>query len=109
VISGDVHAQYFANVRAPLANGEAPLLGAELCGTSITSQGPSARTVQGILASDADVRWGSGSLRGYTLVDLTRDGMEASLRAVDTVKKADSGIRTAATFHAIAGRPGLVE
>jgi alkaline phosphatase D len=109
IIGGDVHAQYFANVRGPMVQGRAPILAAELCGTSITSQGPSAKVVDAILAENADIRWANGSMRGYTLVDLTRTGMEAKLRALDNVKRADSGIRTAATYHAVAGRAGLVE
>jgi len=107
VIGGDVHAQYFADLHRDPEDIASPIVAAELCGTSITSQGPSAARVQAIMDASPWIRYGTGSLRGYTLVDVTRDGLEARLRAVDTVKRTEASIRTARTARVAAGRPGL--
>jgi alkaline phosphatase D len=107
VIAGDVHAQYFADLHLDPEELASPLLAAELCGTSITSQGPSEKKVEAILAENPWIRYGNGSLRGYTLVEMTRSGLDAHLRAVETVKRNDAGVRTAKSVHVEAGRPGL--
>jgi alkaline phosphatase D len=107
VIGGDVHAQYFADLHRDPEDLRSPIVATELCGTSITSQGPSAASVQAILQASPWIRYGTGSLRGYTLVELGRDGLDAHLRAVETVKRPQASIRTAESAHVAAGRPGL--
>jgi len=107
VIGGDVHAQYFADLHRDPEDARSPIVAAELCGTSITSQGPSAASVQALLDACPWIRYGNGSLRGYTLVEMNRDGLDAHLRAVETVKRNEASIRTAKSVHVAAGRPGL--
>jgi alkaline phosphatase D len=107
VISGDVHAQYFADLHAAPEDPRSPILAAELCSTSITSQGPGARTTEALLAQNPWIRYGNGMLRGYTLVELTRGRLDARSRVVETVKRNDAGVRTAHAVRVEAGRPGL--
>jgi alkaline phosphatase D len=107
VISGDVHASYVANLRAQSSRGDSPVVAAEFCGTSITSQGPDAKRVQSLVDANPDVRFGEGSKRGYVLVNARRDRMVADYRVVDTVKTKDAGIATLASFTVEAGKAGL--
>ena len=58
------------------------------------------------LAENAHLRYGNGAKRGYISMELTRASCTAKLRALDTEKRADSGIATAATFVVESGRPG---
>jgi alkaline phosphatase D len=107
VIGGDVHAQYFADLHLVPDDPRSPVVASELCGTSITSQGPGKYTMEQRLGANPWLRYGEGSLRGYTLVEATRDGLDAHLRAVQSVKHADSGVRTAKSVHVEAGQPGI--
>lgn len=107
VLGGDVHAHYVANLHLRPEDPGSPVVAAEFCGTSITSPGPDAKRVAAILEANAHIRFGDGSRRGYALLDLGRERLEARLRVVKTVKRPDAGVETAATFTVAAGRPGL--
>jgi len=106
VLSGDVHAAYAAYVHARPGEPDSPVVATEFCGTSITSQGPSDRTVQGILASNPHIRFANPNDRGYSIAELRRDRLDGRLRAVETVKRADAPIRTAAETSLQEGQPG---
>ncbi len=106
ILGGDVHATYCANVLRP-SQPEATPVATEFVTTSITSQGPSASSVQNLLSANPHVRYGNSSQRGYLLLDLGRERLEAKLRAIETPKRADAGISTPSTFAVEAGKPGL--
>lgn len=108
VISGDVHASYVANLRAQPERGDSPVVAAEFCGTSITSQGPDAKRVQALLDANPDVRFGEGSKRGYVLVNAKQDRMVVDYRVVETVKVKDAKISTLASFTVTGGKAGIV-
>ncbi|MGE5096997.1 MAG: alkaline phosphatase D family protein [Betaproteobacteria bacterium] len=107
ILGGDVHASYFADVHARPEDADSPIVAAEFCGTSITSEGPSAKAVQAILEANRHIRYGNGNDRGYVLLDIREGGLQARLRAVQTVKRDDSPIANAAAFVVEPGRPGL--
>jgi alkaline phosphatase D len=109
VISGDVHATYAANLRAQPRRPDSPIVATELCGTSISSQGPSAKTTQGILEANPDVVYGNNDTRGYVVLELTRSRAQARLRGVETVKRPDAAISTVASFAVEDGRAGIVK
>jgi alkaline phosphatase D len=107
VLGGDVHANYVANLRVRPQDRGSPVIAAEFCGTSITAQGMDAKRIAAIRDANPDIVFADGSRRGYALLDIGRDRLETRLRVVDTVKRADAGISTAATFTVAAGRPGV--
>jgi alkaline phosphatase D len=107
VIGGDVHSQYFADLHLDPEDPRTPIVASELCGTSITSDGPSEKVVRERIAGNPWIRYGAGAVHGYTMVELSRGGLDARLRAVETVKREDAGIRTAKSVHVEAGRPGI--
>ncbi len=107
VLGGDVHANYVADVHADPEDPASPIVAAEFCGTSITSEGTSAKRVAAIRAANPHIHFADASRRGYVAIDAGRDRLEARLRVVDSVHQPDSPVSTAATFHVEAGRPGI--
>jgi alkaline phosphatase D len=107
VIGGDVHCTWVADLKTDFDDPQSPVVATEFCGTSITSQGPSDAAVLAALAENPHLRYGNGSERGYVKVELRREGAHAALRALDSVKREDSGIRTAAEFVVANGRAGV--
>jgi len=106
VISGDVHSTWIGDLKLDFEDLQSPAIATEFCGTSITSQGLTQLQVLGALGENPHLRYGNGHKRGYIKVELRRDTCIASLRALDSEKRADSGIATAATFVVESGRPG---
>ena len=106
VISGDVHCNWVADLKTDFDAPQSPVIATEFCGTSITSQGPSQKQVLDTLAENPHVRFGHGPKRGYVKMELRPDACTATLRALDSEKRADSGISTLATFVVENGRPG---
>ena len=106
VISGDVHCTWVADLKPDFDDPQSPVVATEFCGTSISSQGPSQKYVQMLLAENPHLRYGNGARRGYVKVEIRRDACSATLRALENVRRADSGISTLATFVVENGRPG---
>ena len=107
VISGDVHASYAANLHARPERGDSPVIATEFCGTSITSQGPDARSMQALLDVNPHIRFGEGTKRGYVLVNAGRDWMVADYRVVETVKIKNAKVSTLASFTVESGKAGI--
>ncbi|MDH5264068.1 MAG: alkaline phosphatase D family protein [Betaproteobacteria bacterium] len=107
VLGGDVHANYVANLHARPGEADSPVLAAEFCGTSISSLGPSPKLVASIREANPHILYADGSLRGYAMLDVDRERLEARFRVLDSVARTDAGVSTAATFTVRAGRPGV--
>jgi alkaline phosphatase D len=107
IIAGDVHANFVSDIRARPGQLDSPILAAEFCGTSITSQGSSVATNAAIQAANPDIHFQDPTRRGYVVLDIGPDRLEARLRCVDSVKKPQMTIATAATYGVAAGAPGI--
>ena len=107
IVGGDVHACYAADILARPAEGRGAVVASEICGTSITSQGPTQRAIEAQLAANPHLRYANGAERGYVATTLSARGASAELRVVDQVKRQDAAIRTAARFAIEAGPPGV--
>lgn len=111
VITGDRHATWVSDLRTDFDRPETPAVGAELVGSSVTSEGDPDRAAfdrhwRPIMAESPHWRY-IDNRRGYFVCELTADGLDASWRVVDTVRAPMSPIRTAGRFHVAAGRPGI--
>ncbi len=104
VLSGDVHCFWAADLRR---DGDAAPLATEFVGGSISSQGPSMATVAALQARNPHLRWGRGDVRGYALATLAASEARVEFRAVDDVKRADSGVGRLARFVVEHGAPGV--
>ena len=98
---------YAAHLHANPDRPDSPRVATEICGTSISSQGPSATMLAGIVAANPHIVFADSEARGYVVVDIGREGASARLRAVETVKRADAPIATRYSGVIEAGRAGI--
>jgi alkaline phosphatase D len=107
VIGGDVHAFYVADVKQDFDAPRSPTVASEICGTSITSQGPASARLEVLGAANPHLKLADGRVRGYVAMTLAPSRAEADLRVVETVKQPGAAIRTLARVAIAAGRPGV--
>jgi alkaline phosphatase D len=105
VISGDVHCTWVADLKVDYDDAQSPVVATELCGTSITSQGPTPKQIAATLTENPHIRYGNGS-HGYMMIELTPRRCIATVRGLASEKLVDSTVSTIATFAVDDGRPG---
>lgn len=109
VIGGDIHANVVADVHLDPHDPASPIVAAEFCGTSITSQGRStAKVWKPLRADNPHIRFADGDRRGYAMVRIRPERCDVALRVVDDALRSDSGISTAASFVVEDGRRGIL-
>jgi alkaline phosphatase D len=111
VLSGDIHLQYVADIRAEHDDPSSPVVGTELVSSSITSEGDGSDhspEVAGALARNPHLRYGIAR-RGYVTARFTADRLDAAVRVVDRVSTPGAPVRTAARFTVADREPGLRE
>ena len=109
ILGGDIHATVVADVHAEAEDLGSPIVAAEFCGTSISSQGwsPNMR-FDARLPENPHVLYGDTKKRGYLRFDLDPKRCRTDVQVLDDEKNRDSGIATAASFEVSAGRPGIL-
>jgi alkaline phosphatase D len=105
VIGGDLHAFFVADIRQDPGR-DTPVIATEFVTTSISSQASEDAHYAALRAANRQLRHADGSRRGYLLLSLHRDRLEANLMGLDDVTREDSGIRRQARFVVESGRPG---
>ncbi|GAB3694125.1 alkaline phosphatase D family protein [Saccharopolyspora tripterygii] len=111
VITGDVHANYAADIKADFDRPDSATVGVELVGTSIASGGNGSDQNPGDavqLEENPHIKFVNRQ-RGYVRNTITHDAWKADFRVVDQVTTPGAAISDRATFTIRAGRPGLVE
>jgi alkaline phosphatase D len=108
VVGGDVHATYVADLKPDFDDPRSPVIATEICGTSITSQGPTREDTARRLADNPHISFADGATRGYLRLELTRQRATAELRGLADVRQIDSAIATRATFVIEADRAGAL-
>jgi alkaline phosphatase D len=106
-LGGDVHGAYHANVHARPADPESPVVATEFVATSITSQMTNYAQTEGQMRANPHIKYANGQARGYALLEIARPGLEARVRAVETVKKPEAAMSTIANANIVAGKAGL--
>ncbi len=99
VLGGDVHCNYVADLHLAPERPESPVVAAEFCGTSITSQGSRPDVIAAIAAANPHIHLADPQHRGYVLLDFSARRLEAKLRVVETVKRESSPVSTLAAFR----------
>jgi len=108
VIGGDIHANVVGNLHLDPRDASSPRVAAEVCGTSISSEGRSTASFWGpLLADNPHLLFADGDRRGYATVRIDAKGCRIALRVLDDVRRRDSAISTAASFAVDDGRPGI--
>lgn len=108
VLGGDVHAHYVADLRVDFDDERGPIIATEFCSTSISSHGPPPQRLETLRALNPHLRHARSDQRGGVRFVLTRDRLEADLRAVADASDAASAVGSQARFVVEAGRPGAV-
>lgn len=107
VLGGDVHAHVVADLRADFRDERSPVVAAEFCGTSISSHGPPQARLQLQRQLNPHVHHARGDQRGSIRFVLTRERLDADLRAVVDIDDPASAVASQARFGVEAGRPGV--
>ncbi|MEV5297198.1 alkaline phosphatase D family protein [Amycolatopsis methanolica] len=108
VITGDVHANYVADVKADFEDPASATVATELVGTSISSGGDGTDQNAGDrvqLAENPHIKF-INRKRGYVRNTITRDSWTADYRIVDYVTRPGAPVQTRASFVIEAGRAG---
>ena len=113
ILTGDRHSTWISDLRPDFEDPSAPIVGAEITGTSLTSGGdadPVAfhRAYDPIMAQSPHWRY-IDNQRGYIVCEVDDERMVSDLRVVDTVLQESAAVRTAAQVTVEAGRPGIAE
>lgn len=102
VLSGDIHSNWVADLKADFAIANAPVVATEFVGTSITSDFPPSfiPIIQGALLdpTNAHVRFFDGALHGYVRCVITPEQWRSDYRVVDTILQPSAQVRTLKSF-----------
>ncbi|GAB2752491.1 alkaline phosphatase D family protein [Streptomyces bullii] len=111
VLTGDRHLTMISDLKEDFADPDSGVVGAEFVGTSISSNGDQD---QAAFHREWDPRRPDNphwklldAHRGYHLLDVRRDGIDAQVRIVDTVRQPTATPSTLARLRVEAGRPGV--
>jgi alkaline phosphatase D len=109
VITGDIHSAWVNELKSSFSTADAPTIGAEFVGTSISSGGDGSdrNIAEGRLAADnPHVKWQNGR-RGYVTCKVTPDTWTAEYRTVEFVTKPDAPVATPTAWHVRNGVAGI--
>jgi alkaline phosphatase D len=109
VISGDLHSFFANDLRLDFDNQSSPVVATELVGTSISSYGPPYDPIARALPDNPHVHFFDSRRRGYIVVDLLPEQMQARMRVVSDAHDPKATIATFRTFAVEGGRPRIVE
>lgn len=106
-LGGDIHQNYVCRVLADFSDAQSPVIGSEFCGTSIASASRVARSrAQQIADNNPHILLARPDKRGYSVAEVTPGRWTTTLRVVDDVARADSGVSTLARFVVNDRQPG---
>ena len=109
VVTGDIHSNWAADLKADFLDPASATVGAELVGTSISSGGDGADSnerTDDTLARNPHVHFFNGQ-RGYVRCEATPERLVADYRVVPYVTRPGAPVVTRSTFVVEDGRPGL--
>ncbi len=105
VIGGDLHAYAVCDLKLDFDDAKSPTVATELCGTSISSQGPAIPTDEW-LKYNPHIHYLNGALRGYVTVELGQKQADVLLRTIESEKTPETKIRTLEQYVVEKDRPG---
>ena len=108
VISGDIHSFFANDLKLDFDEESSQIVATEFVGTSISSYGPPYDPIARVLPDNPHVHFFDSRRRGYVMVDLTADAMQAQMRTVSDAHDPKAAISTFKTFAVEGGRPGVV-
>ena len=108
VLTGDIHSNWVNDLKVDYENENAPVVGTEFVGTSISSGGDGVDTQDSTAAMLLENPWVKffNAQRGYVRCSVTADQCVADYLVLDYVTRPGSPISTRASFVVESGRPG---
>lgn len=106
ILGGDIHCCVAADLHRQAGDPESPIVASEVCGTSITSQGPSNEWLASMRPENPHVHW-AHSQRGYVTLTVEPKVARAELRVLEDEKLPASKIKTFGRLALEAGERGL--
>jgi alkaline phosphatase D len=110
VLTGDIHSSWVIDLHADPERPESPIVGTELVGTSITTNGDgrdAPEETEGMNARNPHVRF-YDDRRGYVTCDVNEQRLSARFRVVPLITQPGGAVQTRAEFVVESGRPGAV-
>ncbi len=112
IITGDIHSSWVFDLKEDFDDTTSAVVGTEFVGTSITSPGfeqvgGNEPIRSGLYATNPHMKYLEGTLKGYTIADITHDGVTMTYRVVDTIEENRSGVATQSEW--LLPRGGVVE
>jgi alkaline phosphatase D len=77
MLGGDVHANVAAQLRVQPGDERSPVVASELVTTSVSTRGMSPKLMAQIQRDNPDIRHARSDERGYTLIDIRPDRLDA--------------------------------
>lgn len=113
VLTGDIHSSWVADLKADFALANAPVVGTEFVGTSITSDFPPAfiPIIEAALLDPTNrhIKFFDGALHGYVRCEVTPEEWRSDFRVVDSILLPNASVRTLKSFvvpnHSPGARP----
>ena len=106
-LGGDVHRHVAANLRHDPRDPMSPIVASEIVATSITSKGMSEVANAWVKGGNPDVLHMRSDQRGHVLLDVTPREVRCVFRGTPHPVRAQSKLRTQATYVIERGKPGL--
>lgn len=107
VLGGDVHMNVAAQLRVQPNDERSPIVASEIVGTSVTSRGMGETLLATIRDNNPDIRYARADERGYTLVEVRPEGVQATFRATPFPVRQDSVLYDQARIVVQAGHAGV--
>jgi len=108
VLTGDIHSNWVADLKADFDDPRSPIIGTEFVGTSITSGGDGTDTnARGtsLLANNPHVKFHNAQ-RGYIKATLDSDLWQSEFKVLPYITRPDAEISTRARYVVEVGQPG---
>jgi alkaline phosphatase D len=107
-IGGDAHSYWVTDLKVDFSNPSSATVATEFVGTSITSDPPPWELILSALPENPHIRYFESEFRGYVVVDLTREHMEARLQVISDRHDPKAIVSTLKRFVVESGKPGAV-
>jgi alkaline phosphatase D len=103
MFGGDVHENWVGHLKADYTKPDSASLGAEFCGTSITSRSGGNQRIAPVLPENPHFIFADAERKGYGVAEFTPQRVTTRLRVVDDVRQRETSISTLASFVMEAG------
>jgi alkaline phosphatase D len=107
VLGGDVHMNVAAQLRVQPNDERSPVVASEIVTTSITSRGLGEKLLTQIRESNPDIVHARSDERGYTLLDVRPEGINAEFRTTANPARVDGVFKTQAQWAIRSGVAGV--